>query len=149
MAISERPPQDGRRYPSIESMYSGAMSENLPWTPERAWTAAKLWVEEKKTASEIAAILSGTTRHAVNNKLRLMGIVRTTQKIPAGLNTGFVTSDQLSRHHCRFPLWPDQECPNGGKFCGRHKVGKSSYCEEHHHKTVSRTPKSWPFIPRD
>ena len=108
------------------------MQKTLPWTKERIEIATRMWSEENKSASKIAEVLGGTTRHAVRNKLMSLGLSK---------KNSVVNLLDLKKNHCRFPLWDHQEHATG-KFCGRPiKDDESSYCNEHHILTHTKPRK--------
>jgi hypothetical protein len=115
------------------------MKKNAPWTPLRTSEAVRLWVEEKKTGGEIAKILGDTTRHAVINKLRSLGITRSSQEIPSDIDTGYVMFEDLRKNQCHFPLWPHDSRPDF-RYCGRETVPGSPYCKVHTEKTRNVIP---------
>lgn len=109
------------------------MKSKATWTPERTAEAARLWVDENKTGGEIAKILGGVTRHAVINKLRWLGITRssaTAEPRRSKRRADFVMFEDMKSYHCRFPLWGHKERPNF-KYCGKRKIEGSPYCREH------------------
>lgn len=124
------------------------MKQISPWTESRVEMIVKLWIIDKKSASEIAGIIGGTTRHAVRNKLVSLGIKRNTTEIPRRRRYGPVSLIDLTRNDCRFPLWGNHDAPTG-MFCGHSVKQGSSYCEDHHKQTHVSFRKREIYVPQE